>query len=407
MAALTRAESQNNHKHISETLLSSHETEEHQWLYGDAPSGTYHSLDRLSKFLGLETEAATKQWFESKQFKPIFDALYYKVIEPRTLVSPGRQGPQLTAVQNAIVMGEAHGNRKYTSWTMSESGFDDIDYYALCLIRLREENKHSHGGIFRNKQMTDQQIEQRLWHAIMRETSQRSKLRKRASGEASRQFNEKKKKTSHQQPMIPGTMNQQTNSPAITEQQPMPPATMEQQLQLVDVEQRREDSIAADQQQELPNFVEQQPEPAASNGPPSDTSYDSTDTAEAFFDFPPSNAADDENRLSLRDQLIQTKNNENPYDLGTSYGRYAAITAVLKHYSDRTRLQRAVEKPLDPGTDAAQLSDAYNKWSEEVDAMVADGATLELTPATEKQKKDFMQSEKLLDNADYQPMNYL
>lgn len=209
MAALTRARSKNDHKHISEILLSSHETEEHQWLYGDIPSDTYHSLNRLSKFLGLETEEAAKQWFESAQFKPIFDALYHKVIEPRILVSPGKQGPQFTAVQNAITMGEGHGNRKYTGWRMDESGFDDIDHYALCLIRLREENKHSHGGIFRNKQMTDQQIEQRLWHAIMRETSQRSKLRKRASGEASRQYNKKKQKKSHQQPLPPAAVNQQ------------------------------------------------------------------------------------------------------------------------------------------------------------------------------------------------------
>jgi hypothetical protein len=54
---------------------------------------------------------------------------------------------------------------------------------------------------------------------------------------------------------------------------------------------------------------------------------------------------------------MRTKNNENPYDLGTSYGIYAAITVVLKHYSDRTRLQRTVEKPVDPKTYAAQLDD--------------------------------------------------
>jgi hypothetical protein len=228
--------------------------------------------------------------------------------------------------------------------------------------------------------MTDQHVEQWLWHAIMRETSQRSRLRKRLSREVSIQSNKKKQKNSHQQPM--------------------PPAAMEQRL---------EDTAAADQQQELPLFIEQQPEPTANNGPPSDTrSGSNLDPGEAFFSMLPLEAADnDENQLSSRDQLMQTKNNENPYDLGTSYGKYATITAILKHYSDITRLQRAVEQPLDPGIDTAQLGDAYNKWSDEFDSMVADRATLELTPTPENQKKDIEQSEKLLNNTDYQPMNYM
>jgi hypothetical protein len=261
MAELTRATS----KHISQTLLSSYDTDEPQYLYGNVPSDTYNSLKRLSMFLGLETEAAAKKWFESEQFKPIFDALYYKVIEPRMLGSPAKQGPKLSAVQTAIIMGEGHGGRKYTGWKIDERGFDDIDHYALCLIRLREENRHSHGGIFRGKQMTDEQIEVRLWHAIMRETSQRSELRKRISGEGegSKQSDKKQKKR---------------------DPKSMPPADMEQQMRPLVVRQRTKDTIAADQHPEPDNPVDPQQELAAATA----------GSGEAFIRMPPIAVADND-----------------------------------------------------------------------------------------------------------------
>jgi hypothetical protein len=98
----------------------------------------------------------------------MFNDLYQNAILPRRIHNPGLQGPKLCVVQAAICDGESHGDRKYSAWQLDTSQFNETDYYALCLYRLRTMAKESRGGIFRDKQMTDIQIDARLWQAMLR-----------------------------------------------------------------------------------------------------------------------------------------------------------------------------------------------------------------------------------------------
>jgi len=70
-----------------------------------------------------------------------------------------------------------HSDEKYTAPDLDSSSFQDIGYYALCLIRLRQRAKVSRSSIFRDKHMTDSQINTRLWQAIPRGGLDRSKAK--------------------------------------------------------------------------------------------------------------------------------------------------------------------------------------------------------------------------------------
>lgn len=162
---------------ISQSLIASEETQEHTYLYGPVPPGTHSSLERLGKYLGIGTANAVREWLNSPQFKPIYETLYNSAILLRKKHRPDLQGPKLTAVQIAICDGEMYGDEKYSAHDLDTSNFEDIDHYALCLYRLRQKSKMSRNGIFRDKQMTDSQIETRLWQAMLRGGMDRSKAK--------------------------------------------------------------------------------------------------------------------------------------------------------------------------------------------------------------------------------------
>jgi len=157
-----------NTKSISRSLLASEESQEHNYLYDPVPADTYSFLEWLAKYLGIGTANAVREWLNSPQFKPTYETLYNTVILPRKRHRPSLQGPKLPAVQTAICDGEMHGDEKNSAHDLDTSTFEDIDHYALCLYRLRDKSKVSRGGIFRDKQMTDSQIDARLLQAMLR-----------------------------------------------------------------------------------------------------------------------------------------------------------------------------------------------------------------------------------------------
>ena len=68
----------------------------------------------------------------------------------------------------SICNSEIDRNKMYFVHNLDTSIFEDIDHYALCLYLLHHKSKGSRGGIFRAKQMTDSQIDTRLWQAMLR-----------------------------------------------------------------------------------------------------------------------------------------------------------------------------------------------------------------------------------------------
>lgn len=70
---------------------------------------------------------------------------------------------------------------------------------------------------------------------------------------------------------------------------------------------------------------------------------------------------------TLKQALLATKNNDDPYDLSTPYGQYTSIQAVLQGYSNQFHLQRLVNKPHEDLAQAAQALQEVNvKWALEV-----------------------------------------
>jgi hypothetical protein len=64
---------------------------------------------------------------------------------------------------------------------VDKSNFSEVDHYALCLYRLREENARGRDGIFKNYKLTEGDMEKRLWHTMLRATWDRAPTR--SSGE--------------------------------------------------------------------------------------------------------------------------------------------------------------------------------------------------------------------------------
>jgi hypothetical protein len=112
----------------------------------------------------------------SPEFLPIYKELYNRIIAPKRAKGDKSQGPQYLEVSAAIHKGEAFGNRKYDerARTFNKNDWQDVDWYAFCLVSLRNENKLSRDSIFRGKVMNDSEIDSRLWKAMLKMTASRA-----------------------------------------------------------------------------------------------------------------------------------------------------------------------------------------------------------------------------------------
>ncbi|OBT85643.1 hypothetical protein VE02_05785 [Pseudogymnoascus sp. 03VT05] len=105
----------------------------------------YHGFDRLAYFLGLDNKAAVKTWMASNPFKPAYDELVRDWI-------------------NSLWDKAVDGMRR----VIDKTNFVEIDHYALCLVLLRAANETNPNGVFRGKNCTDENKDQRLWQAMLR-----------------------------------------------------------------------------------------------------------------------------------------------------------------------------------------------------------------------------------------------
>jgi hypothetical protein len=147
--------------------MSSDEVTTTSGLNGIVPPNTQTSLDRMSYFLGLGTATAVKEWMQSSAFKPHFDELYNSLLKPQqerveSQNEVKKQGPQLQIVQAALIDGERHGDERYSSYYIDKQDWTEVDYYALCLYRLRKANTDHRNGVFRNASMSVTEMESRL-----------------------------------------------------------------------------------------------------------------------------------------------------------------------------------------------------------------------------------------------------
>jgi len=62
----------------------------------------------------------------------------------------------------------AHRQQKYSGYVIYTEGWTDVEHYSLCLYRLKVFNKVNHNGVFRNRSLSEQEIDIRLYAAMKR-----------------------------------------------------------------------------------------------------------------------------------------------------------------------------------------------------------------------------------------------
>ena len=72
---------------------------------------------------------------------------------------------------------EASSDQTYSREVLDKSKFEEVDYYAYCMVRLLRINSGHRNGIFFRRQLNDEEKEARIWMAILRATNDRSKAR--------------------------------------------------------------------------------------------------------------------------------------------------------------------------------------------------------------------------------------
>jgi hypothetical protein len=153
-------------------------------LYGPVPAGASASYSRMAPYLGLANGRAVQAWMASTAFKPCFDELCKDHIIPAQQLAKlqGRtrpHGPVLPAVQLALEDGEAMGDERYSSYDeIDKTDWTDVDHYALCLFRLKKRNMDNRDGLFRTKALPDNDMESRLWMAMMKASYEMAESRK-------------------------------------------------------------------------------------------------------------------------------------------------------------------------------------------------------------------------------------
>ena len=163
-------------------------------LRGAVMANDHKSYTRLSKILGLGNKEAVKDWMNSVAFRPSFERLYKEWIEVQQDAAEAgktvrKRGPDLRAVVDAIDDPHALADSRYTTpnW-VDTSDFHEVDHYALCLINLRNVNKSNAHGLFRGKTCSQEEMDQRLWQAILRATSDKTVERRNRAKPSAYEF---------------------------------------------------------------------------------------------------------------------------------------------------------------------------------------------------------------------------
>ncbi|KAH8746169.1 P-loop containing nucleoside triphosphate hydrolase protein [Hyaloscypha sp. PMI_1271] len=389
---------------FGDALVTSLNATEKDPLKGPPPADAHNTYPKLALCLGLSTANNVKRWLNSPEFLPIYEELYNRIIAPKRARGDKSQGPQYLEVSAAIYKGEAFGNRRYDprARTFNTNGWQDVDWYAFCLVSLRNENKLSRDGIFRGKVMNDSEIDSRLWKAMLKMTASRAptileKKRKKQD--------EKAQKEADAQASLENVFSSQRSKkhPSFSDDEESPPNTPK----------RRSLGPATprpEKPQSASSPVTQDPDdPFVQDNTSGVESVADTNDARRGGGLEQPGPED----LPVREQfdgmeyLRVTRNPDNPTDITTPYGAYVTIQNVLRNFDDKISLQRLASGPtITPEMTAQQMSEATRLWEKELEAIVDHMPELDLTPPTNEDLERHAKYEKLLDNPKYQPKDF-
>lgn len=158
------------HRSVAEALGSTEASKEFG-LYGPVLPNTFKSIARLSHAFGFKSEAGFTSWMQSDGFQPFYDQLQLSLQNMSASTSNterSRQGPQLIAVQKALVAGESFGKQKYSRRSGPiTNDFSELDFYALCLFNIVDYNTVNRNGAFFNRKVSVPDMQARVWQLIL------------------------------------------------------------------------------------------------------------------------------------------------------------------------------------------------------------------------------------------------
>ena len=160
-------------------------------LHGPIPSTTYRSKPRLATSFGFASSAAFDNWMDSEAFKPYHSNLQESIQQYVSTedIKNLRHKPRLMHVQKALVQGERYGIQRYSRRSGPDlESFSAIDFYALFLFYVVEYNSLYAEGAFFGKKMTVEEMQARVWQAMLRanlENTTRRSREEQSTAEAS------------------------------------------------------------------------------------------------------------------------------------------------------------------------------------------------------------------------------
>lgn len=336
-------------------------------LRGAVSPNDYKSFDRLAKILGLSDKNAVKEWLKGRAFYPAFNRLYKNWIEPQQEAAERsgttrKRGPDLKAVVDAIDDPHAIAEERYISMTgFDYSEFNELDHYALCLIALRASNISNAHGLFRGKTCSQEEMDQRLWQALLRASSDMTVERRKRKrvGPHERRYG------------LPPINNGEGN-----------PNPAEEMDEVSDKEGNHDNPIPGNSSKPLGG------------------------------DIPSSESIKENDEMLLKrnfERLKATEDPKFPMNLRTEYGRYLTVHTTLECLHSRLEIQRQVANELSTvgeSNNQEALSAESRAWLEELQSSITDNR-IPMRSVTSDDTNIVSQMEALLDNPIYQRMDYV
>jgi hypothetical protein len=254
----------------------------------------------------------------------------------------------------------------------------------------------SREGVFRNVALSDAEMEERLWMAMLRATHDLSPSR------ADRRKH--------------GKSNTKCGRAQHSSEDPVEETVHgESDPEMVDTdEQERELVVEGSPRVTLKPKIDDPLTPMTQESSTSESTIPSAQSSPAkrcltipeILD-PLSDESDEEDPpMSAFERMKSERNRTNPFDLDTQYGKYMTIYNAVKLFAEPQEIQRLFNKPLDHAAlDDATLNAESKKWYNEVEEN-AKSDKFVIKPATEDELSLFSEMERYLDNPKLQRMDY-
>ncbi|RDW84611.1 hypothetical protein BP6252_02201 [Coleophoma cylindrospora] len=383
-----------------EKLISSYPKDITEMRRKGIKQDLYKDQVRLAKCLGLRTANDLGTFLDGPHFAPIFERLWKSHIQPRLDNNQGH-GPKITQIQSRLRAAERDGEQKYTDFDLDVTDWDEHDHYALCLFRLVEKNSKHRGGIFYGKPLSTNDMEVRIWQCILRASHSRRRGRRNPKATSStsggnlvqanntnslsdsalfgkRDLGEEKvtpapkRKSGDRIPNVLGTAGGRLWGRDVTDTE---------DVQLGDGESSHQGDVSQgtglDAAERTPSPDQEELEPDEDGEKP--------------------------------DEMVAMKagaNPNDPWDITTRWGKYISAMAAINSYHDVLNLQRLKRGYThDPNRDAREQMELRKESDREVAEIVFKNRYI-FEPTSDLASTLHQKLEKLLDNKEYQPIDY-